>query len=67
LTYAVRILLVAEFNPCSKNFAACANVLKNVEADPSETWWYWLVLGALFASFRLLALHVLRQKATKFF
>jgi len=69
----VRILLVAEFEDCAAGnpftMAAynCANLLKNVDAEPSETWWNWLVLVALFLVFRLLALVVLRKKATKFF
>lgn len=80
--YAVRILLVAEFEDCAdgnpencndeqdcalvatKN---CVQLLNNVEADPDETWWNWLILVALFCVFRVLALIVLRRKATKFF
>jgi len=73
LTYAIRIMLVAEFEGCSDGELAsggpglCTGVLENVQADPDETWWNWLVLVCLFAFFRLLALNILRSKATKFF
>lgn len=76
LTYAVRIMLVSEFEDCANGEVAsekpeearlCYRILENVDADPDETWWNWLVLVSLFAGFRLLALHILRSKATKFF
>lgn len=71
LTYAVRIALVEEFGGgCPNDDGSndpCANLLMSVDADPDETWWNWLVLVALFAVFRLCALVVLQQKATKFF
>lgn len=92
LTYAVRILLVSEFEDCADDqigdraaaglvcqgescsggnctFAPCPcqTVMTNVEADPDETWWNWLILVVLFVGFRLGALAVLRSKATKFF
>lgn len=67
LTYAVRIMLVAEFEDCAKTSELCRQVTKNVEADPDETSWNWAVLIALFVVFRLGALFVLRKKATKFF
>lgn len=77
LTYAVRIALINEFdgrcdglppspaNPNGINY--CDAVLTNTEADPEEEWWYWLLLGALFLFVRLLALNVLRRKASKFY
>jgi len=80
--YAVRILLVAEFEDCAEGNPEncndepdcvvlatknCKLLLNNVEAEPDETWWNWLVLVALFCVFRVLALIVLRRKATKFF
>jgi ABC-type multidrug transport system permease subunit len=70
LTYAVRIGLVAEFADGCGSVQAdmnCENLLNTIEADEDETWWNWLVLVALFSTFRLLALYVLQQKATKFF
>lgn len=69
LTYAIRIIMVEEFDDCGGGDAdiACENLLRSVDADPDETWWNWLVLVSLFAGFRLLALRVLQQKALKFF
>jgi ABC-2 type transporter len=67
LTYAIRIILVAEFKDCAKTHEGCSKLLDDVEADDDETWWNWLLLIALFGIFRLSALMVLRQKATKFF
>lgn len=70
LTYAIRIALVLEFGDgCGSPQAdiACDNLLTNVQAYPDETWWNWIVLVALFAFFRLLALYVLQRKAVKFF
>ena len=82
MTYAVRIALVEEFGGGCPAFTddgdpildeegnqldPCINLLGSVDADPDETWWNWLVLVALFAVFRLCALVVLQQKATKFF
>jgi ABC-type multidrug transport system permease subunit len=67
LTYAVRIALAAEFEGCAQTLPGCQNVLNDAEADPDDTWWNWLVLVVLFAVFRLMALFVLRKKATKFF
>lgn len=71
LTYAVRIILVNEFYNCDPGNPAanreCQSLLDTVDAVPHDTWWYWLILVGLFATFRLLALFILRQKATKFF
>jgi ABC-type multidrug transport system permease subunit len=70
LTYAVRILLVAEFDrDCGSEEGDknCEQLLSNVGAVPDETSWNWIVLVALFVVFRIFALFVLRQKATKFF
>jgi hypothetical protein len=70
LTYSVRIMVVAEFDrDCgseegNKN---CEQLLYNIGAVPDETWWYWLISVALFGVFRLFAVFILRQKATKFF
>jgi ABC-type multidrug transport system permease subunit len=63
LTYAIRIALVAEF----PEGTGADDLLETIEADRDETWWYWLLLVGLFIVFRVMALIVLRQKATKFF
>jgi ABC-type multidrug transport system permease subunit len=67
LTFAIRIILVAEFEDCAKTQTGCAMLLNNVDANPDEVWWNWLVLVSLFVFFRVSALLVLRKKATKFF
>lgn len=70
LTYAVRLVLIGEFDrDCGDDKADdnCETILRNVEADPDDAWWYWLILAVLFVVFRLLALMLLRKKATKFF
>jgi ABC-type multidrug transport system permease subunit len=80
LTFAVRILLVAEFNGCSEDKNDCYRshnpeaasltsraLLDGANANPDEIWWNWLVLIALFVVFRIGALYVLKSKATKFY
>lgn len=74
LTYAIRILLVNEFQDCADEQVTngeepnyCLQVLENVDADSSETWWNWLVLVSLFVVFRVMALRILQVKATKFY
>jgi ABC-type multidrug transport system permease subunit len=72
LTYSLRIVLVAEFYNCGskdKNLdasMACNQILDNVGAKSDDTWWYWIVLVGLFLVFRLMALFVLKKKATQF-
>ena len=67
LTYGVRILMVEEFEDCNPRDAvendACNNLLEDIDADPSEVYWYWLVLLAFFSVFRLLAFYSLRTRA----
>lgn len=46
LTYATRLVLVAEFDGRCGDLVPnyCDAVLMNVEANPDDTWWYWIVL-----------------------
>lgn len=67
LTYAIRILLVAEFNDCAATVPNCSTLLVNSDANVDDRWWYWLILVLLFVIFRGSALFVLRKKATKFY
>ena len=70
MTYATRILLIDEFYQCSDNpfqNLGCELLLINVQADPDELWWYWLILGAQFIFFRLSALAILHRSANKFY
>lgn len=67
LTYAVNLVLAAEFDrDCGSvdGNTNCDNVLRNADVDPDNVWWYWLVLVAIFGGLRLLALYLLRRKAT---
>lgn len=71
LTYVIRILLVENFADCpidpTTGINQCDILLDKVDADPDETWWYWLVVALLFVVFRLMALYNLHSKATKFY
>ena len=46
---------MAEFEDCADGDGSeaaavnCSNLLENIDADSSKTWWNWLVLVALFA------------------
>jgi ABC-type multidrug transport system permease subunit len=75
LTYGVRILLAGEFGgdrcdnveTLADGGTSCTRILVNSGLDTNDVWWYYLVLLGLFVFFRLLALFILRKKATKFF
>jgi hypothetical protein len=76
LTYAIRILLVEEFQDCGDVYpegvqrvranVSCNMLIDNLNADEDDSWWYWLVLVVLFVVLRLSALAILRKKAVKF-
>lgn len=70
MTYATRILLVAEFHECSDNFLEkifCNTLLENTGADPDEVLWYWCILLGQFVVFRVIALAILQKSAQKFY
>lgn len=70
LTYSVKIGVVEEFgNGCGggQGDVNCANLIEGLNADLDNVWWYWLVILLIFSFFRILALIILRRKATKFF
>lgn len=72
LTYAVRLVVIAEFWDCGGTddpsaTYACNGLVKSLGANPDNDWWYWLVLVAIFSVFRLAGLLILRKKATKFY
>ena len=70
LTYGTRIVVANEFDGRCDDIPGpnyCDSVMDNVQTDPDELWWYFLVLVLLFAFFRLLALIVLKRKAEKFY
>lgn len=62
LTYAVRLALLGEFGDCDAE--SCVSLLENNSVDEMESYWYWLILLGLFVFFRLMALIVLKNKAT---
>lgn len=79
LTYAVRIAMVNEFDGRCDELVAegeasgttipnhCDAVLDNVDVEPDETWWNWVVLASMFVVLRLMALLNLRRKANKYY
>jgi hypothetical protein len=70
LTYAVRILLVEEFDrDCGsvRGNINCQDLLESVDAVPEDTWAYWLALVGLFVLFRFTAFVLLQRKAGKFY
>ena len=68
LTYATRLMTIAEFNSCTgAGKENCDGIIYDlIDADPDDTWWYWVLLVGLFVVFRLLGLAILTKKATKF-
>jgi len=73
LTFALRLELYYEFNDCANGSQGedaamgCQRLLDNVQVVEDEVWWYWIVLVVLFLGFRLMALFILKQRASKFF
>jgi hypothetical protein len=69
LNYGVKLVLVFEFeDACDGNIPNfCRTLLNGVDANPDDTWWYWIVLAVQFIVFRLLALLFLHRKAQKFY
>jgi len=70
MTYATRILLIDEFDNCSENPMErlfCDMLLANVNAQPDDLWWYWVILVAQFVAFRVMALIILYYSAQQFY
>jgi ABC-type multidrug transport system permease subunit len=72
LTYAVRIGATEEFGEGTcvggeQANAMCGGLMDSLDANEDDKWWNWVAMLGLFAFFRLLALYILRRKATKFF
>lgn len=68
MTWGARLSFSYEFNDCEPGvpIANCERILEQNGVDPSDRWWYWLALIALFAAFRLAALLILRRKGADF-
>jgi len=71
LTYAVKLLNLAEFGECAKGVGQgaknCQTLLDNVHANDDDRWWYWLVLLGIFFAYRATALILLRRLSRKFY
>ena len=71
LTYAIRLVLVYEFDGACDGYNmevnTCDELLRNTDASPDDAWWYWLVLCTQFVVCRLFALFILRRKAGQFY
>jgi len=69
-TYAIRILALEEFTKCEGGplaFKNCDALLESLDADPDETWWYWLMLLVLMVVSRIVALIVLVKYSTSYY
>lgn len=62
LTYAIRLVSLFEFGDCTT--ASCQSLLDNNEVNQLPSYWYWIILFAISAVFRLTAMLLLRGKAT---
>jgi ABC-2 type transporter len=80
LSYAARLLIIEEFYNCSDDYdfagdataedlakGNCEKMVELMKADPSDKWFYWILLVAYFFVFRLAALFFLRKSATTFY
>lgn len=70
MTYATRILLVADFYECSDDFVEkifCDTLLENTGADPDDVLLYWFILIGQFVVFRIIALAILHKSAQRFY
>jgi ABC-type multidrug transport system permease subunit len=74
LTYAMLITLIVELDGRCDAIVDeeggpnhCDQVLRNINADPDDLWFYWIVLCSEFVVFRLLALTILERKARRFY
>jgi len=61
LTYAIRLASLYEFGDCPT--ASCQNLLKYNGVYQLSSYWYWVILLAIAAFFRLTAIVILRKKA----
>lgn len=61
LTYAVRLSLFYEFGDCTTD--ACVSVLERNGVYELDLIWYWLILVAIAAVFRLTGMIILKGKA----
>ncbi len=62
LTYATQLVTLYEFGDCDT--VSCQNLLQNNDVYQLESYWYWIILIAIAAIFRLTSMAVLRGKAS---
>jgi hypothetical protein len=48
MTFALRIIMVAEFDRDVSEETRIVGPLENIDAVPEETWWNWIVLVSSF-------------------
>jgi len=61
LTYAIRLASLFEFGACDT--VSCRDLLDNNGIYQLESYWYWIILLAIAAVFRITSMVVLRSKA----
>uniref|UniRef100_A0A7S2VZ86 ABC transporter domain-containing protein n=1 Tax=Eucampia antarctica TaxID=49252 RepID=A0A7S2VZ86_9STRA len=71
LTYALRLVLHAEFDDCSKGGGEaaenCKDLLENMKIKEDDIWWYWVAMLSCFVVYRLGALFLLKRLSNKFY
>jgi len=70
MTYATRLMIVAEFENCSEKVSEllnCNEMLETTGSNPEDVWLYWLLLGVLFLVCRFFAFLVLQRSASTFY
>uniref|UniRef100_A0A7S1FPV2 ABC-2 type transporter transmembrane domain-containing protein n=1 Tax=Corethron hystrix TaxID=216773 RepID=A0A7S1FPV2_9STRA len=61
LTYAIRLASLYEFEGCATE--ACESLLENNGVYQMEAYWYWIILFAIAAIFRVTSMVILKRKA----
>lgn len=67
LTYAIRLVLLNEFSECADNSEfpnPCEQTLQYAGVDEMPTYAYWIILFAIMAVFRVVAIVMLKKKAS---
>ena len=71
LTYALRLLNLAEFGECAKGEGPaaenCRQLFEITGANEKDRWWYWVAVLAIFVLYRLGGLILLKKRAREFY
>ena len=62
LTYAIRLASLFEFGDCPTE--SCQSLLENNGVYQLDSYWYWIILIAIGAVFRITSLVILKSKAS---